>query len=69
MKYYLNSNPQRTGEHELHKEGCKYLALANRVIYIGDFLNCRSAIISARSIYSTLRIDGCAFCCPECHTT
>lgn len=67
-KYYLNPNAQTTGEHEVHKEGCYYLSLINSPIYLGLFTNCSDAIEVAKKLYPLYSIDGCAFCCPTCHT-
>lgn len=61
--YYVNDNAQPTGEHEVHKEGCRYFP-SNRT-YLGAFVNCRDAVAKARTKYSN--VDGCATCSPACH--
>ena len=64
--YYVNNNPQPTGEHEVHLEGCYWLNLAISKTSLGPHSSCASALIAARSFYSN--VHGCAFCCPECHS-
>ena len=66
-KYFVNDNAQSNGDHEVHKDGCKYLAMAHRTTYLGYFSNCRDAVIAAKRIY--LKSDGCATCSPACHTS
>ena len=62
--YYVNNNAQSTGEHEVHKEGCSFFP-SDRT-YLGYFSTCREAITVAKKKYPN--VDGCYFCCPECHT-
>lgn len=65
MKYYVNTNAQDTGEHEVHTSGCPHPpAPANRK-QLGDFSSCKPAVAAAKKIYS--KVDGCAYCCPACH--
>jgi hypothetical protein len=63
-RYYVNDRPQTTGEHEVHKSNCIYLP-ANKTD-LGEHDTCHSAVRKAKQIYSNS--DGCATCCPECHT-
>ena len=65
-KYYVNDHAQPSGEHEVHREGCVWLAKAKSTTYLGDFTNCASAVSKAKTIYSN--VDGCKTCSPECHT-
>lgn len=62
--YYVNDNAQSSGEHEVHKQGCRYFPGSNT--YLGYFSNCRDAVQKARTIYS--KVDGCNWCSRECHT-
>jgi len=62
--YYVNNNPHViTGVHEVHKNTCLSLAMAESKSYLGHFADCRDAIAKARTIYT--RVDKCPFCCPE----
>lgn len=68
MKYYVNDNAQPvTYDHEVHKTGCYYLSIANSTTYLGEFNSCHDAVESAKKIYPNS--DGCAYCCPACHTS
>lgn len=62
--YYVNTNAQSTGEHEVHKKGCSYFPDAP--LYLGYFADCKEAITEAKEHYSN--VDGCYYCCLECHT-
>ncbi len=63
--YYVNDNPQDNGDHEVHVDGCSWLALVESKTVLGYHLTCRSAVDKAKKIYPTA--DGCKHCSPECH--
>jgi len=63
--YYVNKNAQPTGEHEVHKSTCQHLPDSTNLIYLGYFSNCADALREARKYYSN--VDGCYYCCPDCH--
>lgn len=65
--YYINKQAQSNGDHEVHKDDCTYLpSLANRK-YLGDHLNCKSAVTEAKKTYT--QSNGCKTCCPDCHSS
>lgn len=64
--YYVNRNSQPTGEHEVHKDGCQYMPEPSNRTYLGLFGSCAPAVNEARKHYSS--VDGCYFCCRDCHT-
>ena len=64
--YYVNKNAQANGDHEVHKDGCEYLPTINNRIHLGDFTNCRDAVLTARTYYR--RVNGCFYCSRACHT-
>lgn len=64
-RYYVNTNPQPDGEHEVHREGCPTPAAPENRYQLGHHSHCQAAMVQARKIYPTA--DGCANCCPECH--
>jgi len=64
--YYVNTNAQPTGEHEVHTEGCSHPPLPNHRRPLGNFTDCKDAVREAKKHYSN--VDGCAYCCPSCHT-
>ena len=63
-KYYVNNNPQPTGEREVHKEGCDHFPSDNK--YLGEYKKCQEAIQKAKEYYEN--VDGCYWCTRECHT-
>lgn len=65
-KYYVNNTPQSTGEHEIHKTGCQWMPSSGNRTELGDFASCVPAVAAARKVYAN--VDGCATCCPACHT-
>lgn len=66
MNYYVNTNAQSNGDHEVHKDGCTHMPDISNRKYLGNFSNCRDAVNEAKKTYSTA--DGCYYCCNECHT-
>jgi len=65
-KYYVDKNAQKTGEHEVHSEGCNYMPDEDNRIYLGYFDSCKPAVEAAEKYYS--KVDGCAYCAIACHT-
>lgn len=62
--YYLNQNPQSTGEHEVHKQGCSWFP--SSVLSLGSFSDAVPAVRHAKSL--GYNADGCYYCCREAHT-
>ena len=67
IRYYVNTNAQSNGDHEVHREGCPWLPYVLNRIYLGLFGSCPPAVIEARRYYS--QVNGCAHCSPACHTS
>lgn len=65
MKYYVNTNAQANGDHEVHNEYCQYLPKIENRIYLGEYSSCRPAVDKAKEYYS--KADGCKTCSPSCH--
>lgn len=65
--YFVNDNAQANGDHEVHVGTCSWLTLAKSKTYLGYYANCKDAVSKARTIYTN--VDGCAYCCSECHRT
>lgn len=68
FNYILNSKAQTTGEHEVHKEICQYRPHPENIIHIGTYNTCHMAINAAKTRFPGVKIDGCYYCCNECHT-
>lgn len=66
-KYYVNTNAQSNGDHEVHDQDCKYLPSSLNRKYLGEFSNCKPAVTEAKKIYS--QSNGCKTCSEDCHTT
>ncbi len=64
--YYVNTNAQTNGDHEVHKESCSYLPSAQNRIFLGKFSTCAEAVIAARVHF--VQVDGCRYCSYACHT-
>lgn len=65
--YYVNKNAQPNGDHEVHKENCKYIPKVENRLYLGMHPTCHGAVIKARTIYP--KADGCYYCCEPCHNS
>lgn len=63
--YYVNKNAQANGDHEVHTSTCSYLPDSNNRSYLGIFTTCKEALTEAKKYYS--QVDGCYYCCNECH--
>ena len=65
-QYYMNKRAQsRSGDHEVHTTGCRYMPKPKNRIPLGNHASCGPALDRARSIHANA--DGCAVCCPRCH--
>lgn len=65
--YYVNTNAQANGDHEVHTTGCSFMPAKDNRIYLGDFATCDPAVREARRHYS--QVNGCYYCSNACHTT
>lgn len=63
--YYVNRN-SNDGDHEVHRETCRYLPAERNRIYLGDFSDCHGALEAAHRHYRTA--DGCYHCARACDT-
>lgn len=65
--YFVNTNAQSNGDHEVHVASCSYLPTPQNCLPLGDFPSCHGAVAKAKLTYR--ESDGCAYCCPLCHTS
>ena len=65
MEYYVNTQPQYNGDHEVHKSTCMHLPDVGHRLYLGNFASDWDALLEARKRY--LKADGCFYCCPSIH--
>lgn len=68
--FIINKNRQTTGEHEVHNASvpCTHMPDVENQVLVGNFIDCHGALNAARNANPSLSIDGCAYCCPACHT-
>ncbi|MFG0330195.1 MAG: hypothetical protein ACF8PN_09885 [Phycisphaerales bacterium] len=64
-RYFVNTQAQPTGEHEVHRDGCPNPPEHQHRQSLGYHPNCVSAVNAARRYFR--EVDGCAKCAPECH--
>lgn len=64
--YYVNKQEGEHGEHEVHKDGCKWMPSPWNRRELGWFHDCKNAVVLARKSFPSA--DGCKHCSPECHT-
>ena len=67
MRYYVNTKAQPNGDHEVHRETCKWLPSEDNRKYLGVFATSQEAVKEAKKYYA--QADGCYHCCPESHTS
>ena len=65
-KYFVNINAPFNGDHVVHLEDCRQRPLHEHSIFIGEFMSCEAAVISAKEKYSL--VNGCKECTPGCYT-
>lgn len=64
--YYVNSNAQTNGDHEVHEKGCSFMPDVDNRLYLGDFSSCGPAVTAAKKSYT--QVNGCFYCSRPCHT-
>jgi hypothetical protein len=65
--YYVNTEAQPNGDHEVHEGDCSWLPAENNRKYLGWFSNCANAVTEAKKHY--WKSNGCYWCSRACHTT
>lgn len=65
--YYVNTNQQSGSgyNHEVHKDGCRWMPLRENRELLGWFSTDEEALAAAKRKY--IDADGCIFCCPSIH--
>lgn len=65
--YIINMNPDTGGNHEVHKKSCSHAPDETHQKALGSFEECKPAVAKAKEITNFTKIDGCFYCCNECH--
>lgn len=70
-QFILNQNQQDSGDYEVHNKttGCPRMPLPENQIDLGTHPSCHGAVANAKARWPNLKIDGCYYCCNECHTS
>lgn len=66
-KYYVHTELDIHGDHEVHTQDCHKLPNVHNREYLGLFGSCQPAVNVARQ--KGYHANGCIHCCPACHTT
>lgn len=66
-KYYVNTEAQSNGDHEVHKSGCAWMPSEKNRDYLGEFDSCEGAVTEAKKSYPDTA-NGCKHCSNACHT-
>jgi hypothetical protein len=67
-KYYVNTQAQSNGDHEVHKAGCAWMPDPKNRKDLGEFTSCEGAVKDAKKTYPKTA-NGCKHCSPDCHTS
>jgi hypothetical protein len=65
-KYYVVVRPQTNDNHAVHKEGCPFIRVNERRIYLGKFSAGKDAIRESRLHFK--KTERCLFCSREIKT-
>ncbi|MFA6095881.1 MAG: hypothetical protein WC767_03520 [Candidatus Paceibacterota bacterium] len=60
MNYYVNKESLENGDHEVHRGDCPVLPKEGKLIHLGDFLLCSSALAEAKKHF--VQINACETC-------
>jgi hypothetical protein len=63
--YYVNTNPQANGDHEVHVSDCDFVPNFLNRKFLGYFPSCKEAVKEAKKTYP--KSNGCKTCSPDCH--
>ena len=65
--YYVNSNAQANGDHEVHRYGCSYFPNFANAEFLGNYNSCSPAVAEAKR--RGYKANGCYYCSNACHTS
>lgn len=63
--FYVDRKPQRNGDHVVHDMDCRQMPDSYNRFFLGTFFSCHTAVAEAKQYFS--QINGCPYCCRECH--
>ncbi|QLH66865.1 hypothetical protein HXV88_10650 [Aeromonas veronii] len=65
--YFVNTEPQKNGDHEVHVAGCAHAPQPHHRKALGQLENCEQAVSVAKVFFN--QSNGCYYCCNQCHTS
>lgn len=70
-RFIINKNSQSNSDHEVHNAttGCTFMPNIENQIDLGYHPSCHGAVADAKRRWPNNRINGCYYCCNDCHTT
>ena len=65
----MNENAQPNGDYEVHKAGCSHMPDSANQQDLGEHATCDTAVALAKTNNpdKVANIDGCFYCCKDCH--
>ena len=70
-RFIINKNQQSNGDHEVHNAttSCTYMPSNENQIDLGYHNTCQEAVAFAKRKWPNNKINGCYYCCRDCHTS
>lgn len=70
-RFIINKKSQANGDNEVHNttNGCLYMPNIENQIDLGYHSSCKEAVTYAKTKYTNNKINGCYYCCRNCHTS
>lgn len=65
-KYFVNTQMQPNGDHEVHESECRKFPSREHAKYLGEFDTCHPAVDLAKKM--GYNANGCIHCCTACNT-
>lgn len=64
-KYFIGIRPQTNESHSIHKEGCPFMPVDEKRIFLGTFRTAHDAASEGKKHFN--KSDSCLFCSKEHH--
>ena len=70
-QFVINKNQQSGGDYEVHNktQGCSFMPNVENQIDLGCHWSCHGAVSAAKIQWPDASINGCYYCCNDCHTS
>jgi len=67
IRYIINTKAGKNGYHEVHRVDCKHLPDEHNRLGLGMNHSANQVIRNMKHFMPKIKVDGCYYCCPECH--